>query len=133
MSISPGHIDESERRFSPEERRIAEILAREGRMLSAKAEVNYRRIGDAIVDGVLVEFKNLATTTADSETIGNTVNNSIRRGGQARHIIIDARRSGLTEVEAIRGLARVRNITRGMMDSVRIIGDGFDVASTDFQ
>lgn len=100
MGIPPGHIDESERRFSPEERRIAEILALEGRMISAKAEVKYRRIGDAIVDGILVEFQSLATTTADSETIRNTINNSIRRGGQARHIIIDARRSGLTEVEA---------------------------------
>jgi len=133
MSISSGQIDESERRFSPEERRIAEILVREGRMVSAKAEVKHKRMGDAIVDGTLMEFKSLTTTTADSETIRNTINNSIRRGGQARHIIIDARRSGLTEVEAIRGLARVRNITRGMMDSVRIIGDRFDVTSTDFR
>ncbi len=79
MSISPGYIDESERRFSPEERRIAEILAREGRMVSAKAEVKHKRIGDAIVDGILMEFKSLATTTVDRETIRNTINNSIRR------------------------------------------------------
>src|SRR4051812_47248378 len=122
MNISPGHIDESERRFSPEERRIAEILVREGRMIFAKAEVKHRRMGDAIVDGILMEFKSLTTTAADSETIRNTINNSIRRRGQARHIIIDARDSGLTEADAGRGLARVKNITRGMMDSVRIIG-----------
>ncbi len=37
------------------------------------------------------------------------------------------------QAEATRGLARARNITRGKIDSVRIIGDGFDVTSQDFK
>jgi len=48
-------------------------------------------------------------------------------------MIIDARGSGLTEAEAKRGLARAKNITRSRIDSVRVIGDGFDITSTDFQ
>ena len=65
--------------------------------------------------------------------VHNTINHSIRRGGQARHIIIDARSSGLTKVEAVRGLIRARNLTRGMIDTVRIIGDAFDLVSIDFR
>jgi len=133
MNLSLGRIDESARRFSPEERAIAEILASEGKVVYAQAETKLKRTGDAIVDDIVVEFKSLAKMEADSETVRNTINNSIRRGGQARHIIIDVRDAGLTEVDAIRGLARTKNITRGMIDSIRIIGDGFDVTSLDFR
>jgi len=133
MRVSPGKIDETERRFSPEEKVIAEILANEGKHVRAKAELKHKRSADSEVDGVLVEFKSFTIKTADSGTVRNTINHSIRRGGQARHIIIDARTSGLTKVEAVRGLIRARNLTRGMIDSVRIIGDAFDLVSTDFR
>jgi hypothetical protein len=81
--------------------------------------------------GIQTEFKVLFKN-ATSATVRNSINNSIRRGGQARHIILYAVGYGLVEAEAVRGLARARSITRGRVDSVRIIGDGFDVISTDF-
>ena len=65
--------------------------------------------------------------------VKNQINNSIRRGGQARDIIIDARASGLIEAEVERGLQRAKNITRGKIDSVRIIGDSYDITFTEFQ
>ena len=48
-------------------------------------------------------------------------------------MIIDARSTGLTEEEARRGLARASGITRGRIDSVRVIGDGYDVTATNFK
>ncbi len=84
------------------------------------------RTGDALVDGRPAEFKTM-DPGADSATVRNEVNNSIRRGGQARDMILDARGSGLSEAEAVRGLNRVAGITRGRVDSVRIIGDGYNV------
>lgn len=137
-----GSIDESGRTFSIEERNIAEILASEGKYIKALAEIGHiGRFADALVSdqpvsddtlGILVEFKHLRSGAA-STTIRNVVNNSIRRGGQARHIVIYAAGSGLTELEANAGLARARGIARGRLDSVRIIGDGFDVTSADFE
>lgn len=141
-TLPGGIIDESERRFSPEERRIAEVLQSEGKYVKALPEIGHRgrfadaEIGDQPISeqcpGVHAEFKALAPG-ASSATVRNVINNSIRRGGQARHIIIYSGSSGLTQEEAIRGLARAEGITRGRVDSVRIIGDGFDVTSTDFQ
>ena len=89
-----------------------------------------------MVDGVRTEFKTphpKAGKITDNNTIKNEISNSIKDDGQARHMIIDARGSGLTETEAWRGLARARKITGGKIDSVRIIGDGFDIPSTDFE
>lgn len=133
MGISLGSIDESERFFPPKERRIAELLVLEGKSVKAKERIEWQRMPDAEVDGVLTEFKTLAPPNATNSTVKNTINNSIRDGGQARHIIIDARGSGLTEPEARRGLARARNITRGLVDWVRLIGDGFDLIAVGFR
>lgn len=91
-----------------------------------------RRYADAEVDGIPTEFKT-ASPGASSATIKNEINDSVRREGQARHIIIDARDSGLTEAEARRGLARAKGISRGKIESVRIIGQGFDLISTGFK
>ncbi len=127
-----GSIDESERTFSSEEKSIAEVLKNEGKNVKAKAEIQGKRTADAEVDGVESEFKSLAPGAKNS-TVRNSINDSIRRGGQARNMVIDARGSGLTEVEAQRGLARARNITRGKIDSVRIMGDGFDITAASFK
>ncbi|HLP87533.1 MAG TPA: hypothetical protein VK184_02865 [Nostocaceae cyanobacterium] len=127
-------IDESEKKFSPQERKIAEVLEKEGHYVKAKkeSEVDGERTADAEVNGILAEFKSFGSG-ATNGTVKNVINKSIKRGGQARYIIIDARGSGLTEAEAIQGLERVKNITRGKLDSVRIIGDGFDITSKDFK
>lgn len=52
---------------------------------------------------------------------------------KSKDIIIDARTSGLIESEAERGLERAKNITRGKIDCVRIIGDRYDITFTEFQ
>jgi hypothetical protein len=85
------------------------------------------RQGDRFVDGVKTEYKTL-DPGATSATIRNTVNNSIRKGGQARQIIIDARGSGLTEAEALKGIERAMGVSRGKVDRIRVIGDGFDIS-----
>src|SRR2546422_9151059 len=95
-----GTIDESTRTFNPAERRIAEVLAAEGKDVKALPEslMPYTRSADALVAGRLTEFKSLAPG-AGSGTMRNTINQSIKGGGQARDIIIDARSSGLTPME----------------------------------
>jgi hypothetical protein len=91
------------------------------------------RKADALVDGVRTEFKRAnppkgKVTTSDS--VRNAINDSLRGKVQARQIIYDARDSGLTREEAERALRRIAGITRGKLDSVRIIGDGFDLTGT---
>ncbi len=127
-----GSIDESEREFSQPEKAIAQLLAIEGKTVKALSEKpDEGRNADAEVDGVSTEFKSLVLG-ATNPTVKNAINNSIRRGGQARDIIIDSRGSGLTETEARTGLQRAKNITRGKIDSIRIIGDRYDITATDF-
>jgi predicted nucleic acid-binding protein len=124
-----GTIDESTRTFSPTERYIAEVLASEGKDVKALPEslMPYERSADALVAGRLTEFKALVPG-AGSGTVRNTVNQSIKGGGQAHDIIIDARSSGLTPMEAERGLRRIAGIARGRLHSVRIIGDGYNLS-----
>lgn len=130
----PGSVSETRAKFSPAERRIADVLASEGKTVEAtpRSKAEGVRTGDALVDGRPAEFKTMAPG-ADSATVRNEVNNSIRGtgqvkgAGQARDMILDARGSGLSEAEAIRGLNRVAGITRGKIDSVQIIGDGYNV------
>ncbi len=122
----PGVIDESEARFEANERRVAELLSAEGTNVKAVPVAPSRRTADATVDGRRVEFKT-PDPGATNGTIVNEVQQSIRRGGQARDIIVDARRSGIGEAEAKLALDRISGVTRGKLDSVRIVGDGFDV------
>jgi len=129
-----GIIDETEKQFSPDERAIADYLAVRGSHIKALAETGVGRQADALVDGAATEFKSLYPD-ADSNTIRQTVNDSLRRGGQARNMIIDARQSKLTPTEAETSLRRIRGILetgiqqkrQGQLDRLRIIGNGFDV------
>ncbi len=127
-----GSIDESDRKFSPEEKLIADVLSGEGKTVKSLPEPGTTRVPDASVDGVPTEFKTLNPGASDG-TVKNVINNSIKGGGQARDIVIDARGSGLTAEQALKGLARAKGIARGLIDSVRIIGDGFDIISKDFK
>ncbi len=128
-----GQIDESERKFTQKEKKLAEYLEAEGDDVKALPEDHSApgRKTDAVINGKRTEFKGLDPGASDS-TVRNSVNNSIRRGGQAREIVIDARGSGLSEEAAIKGLGRAKGISRGRVDSVRIVGDGYDITSTDF-
>jgi Contact-dependent growth inhibition CdiA C-terminal domain len=129
-----GNVDESERKFTREEKKLADYLKDQGHDVKALREDHSLpgRKADSEMDGKRTEFK-YVDPGASSGTIRNSVNASVKGGGQARDIIIDARGSGLSEAEARRGLARAGGITRGRVDSVRIVGDGFDITSTDFR
>lgn len=70
------------------------------------------RTPDVTVDGIRTEFKTMSPG-GTSATVRSEVSNSLKNGGQARNIIIDARGSGLTEAEANRGLDRVAGFQGG--------------------
>ena len=129
-----GRIIETQGKFSPRERPLAEFLAKEGKTVEKLPENHALpgRKADALVDGVRTEFKK-PRVGATNATIKTEISMSIKRGGQARDMIIDARGTGLTEAEARRGLARAAGITRGRIDSVRVVGDGFDITATNFK
>ncbi|MEU7061690.1 PrsW family glutamic-type intramembrane protease [Streptomyces sp. NPDC046197] len=121
-----GSIDESEKVFSPKERRIAETLQSEGKNVKAlkESQVDGRKTPDAVVDGVPTEFKTLDPGAAPN-SVKNTLNTAKK---QARDAVVDARGSGLEESGAREGLEKfLRNNPPGRMNSVRIIGDGYDV------
>jgi hypothetical protein len=86
------------------------------------------RQGDRYVNGKM-EYKTLLKPGADSKTIRNILNKSIKGEGQGRQIYIDARGLGLTKEEAIEGINRAMGISRDKVDMLRIIGDGFDVSN----
>jgi Contact-dependent growth inhibition CdiA C-terminal domain len=124
--IGPGVIDERAKKFSPAERRIAEYLASGG---SAVVSVHegygvHGRTPDAQVNAVSVEFKALDPGASD-RTVKAALNSA---KGQARHAVIDARSSGLTEDEAQHGMKRFFGTPHGnRMDAVLIIGDDYSI------
>ena len=111
----------------PAERALADYLEGLGRTVSknpSEGVPGAGRQGDAFVDGVLHEFKAL-DPGAGSGTVKNVVNNSIRDGGQAREIVIDARGSGLSRAAAESGAGRALGISRGQLDGLTILGDDY--------
>ncbi|WP_405167276.1 hypothetical protein OG203_20630 [Nocardia sp. NBC_01499] len=119
---SRGKIDETEKVFSPEERKIADLLADEGKdVKSVKEGVN--RTPDSTVDGVPTEFKSL-DEGASNVSVKNALNSA---GGQAEHAIIDARASGISQEEAQRGLNRFLGASPDKMKGVRIVGNGWEI------
>jgi Contact-dependent growth inhibition CdiA C-terminal domain len=125
--VGLGVIDERAKRFSPAERRIAEHLASGGLAVVAVSEGYgvYGRAPDAHVDAVPVEFKTLDPGASD-RTVKAALNSA---KGQARHAVIDARGSGLTEDEGQRGVRRFFGTPHGnRMDAVLIVGDNYSIA-----
>ncbi|MEM7128871.1 MAG: RHS repeat-associated core domain-containing protein [Chloroflexota bacterium] len=117
---------------SCDEELIDDFLRNQGRIVEINPLEGVEgagRQGDRYIDGILTEYKTLAPG-ATSNRIKNVVNNSIRKGGQARHIIIDARSSGLTLDEATRGIGRAFGISRGLVDVIEIIGEDFHLVET---
>ena len=76
------------------------------------------------MDGLIHEFKTLSPGATEN-TIKNAVNNSIRGGGQARNIVIDARGSGLSRAGAENGAYKALGISRGLVDRITVIGDDY--------
>ena len=125
--IASGSLVVPNKGFSPGESSIANYLQGLGRNVRSNPREGVQgagRQGDALVDGLLTEFKTLQSG-ASSNTIRNVVNNSIRRGGQARQIVIDARGSGLSSANARVGINRAFGISRNRVDYISVIGDDF--------
>jgi len=121
----------AEKREDSKNARIDEYLKEQGRETRPNEQEGMPgagRQGDRYVDGVKTEYKTL-DPGAGSNTVKNVVNNSIRSGGQARNIIIDARGSGLSQEEAVRGINRAMGISGGKVDTIEIIGDGYHVTN----
>jgi Contact-dependent growth inhibition CdiA C-terminal domain len=124
--VGLGVIDERAKRFSSPERRIAEYLASGGPAVVAVPEGYgvYGRTPDARVDAVPVEFKSLDPGASD-RTVKAALNSA---KGQARHAVIDARGSDLSEDEAQRGMRRFFGTPHGnRIDAVLILGDHYSI------
>jgi hypothetical protein len=104
------------------EREIARMLQAEGRQVTAVAEGRLRT-PDVLVDGEPTEFKSLGPG-ASNVTLRNALGSA---KGQARTIVVDARGSGLTETEALRGLRRFLGAHEDRVDSIRVFGEGYEV------
>ena len=125
--IGPGVVDERASRFQPRERKLADLLASEGRSVVAIHD-GYGRGGrkpDAAVDGVWTEFKSLDPGASDK-----TVKAALTSAkGQARQTIIDARESGLDRAAADQGVRRFLGTPyANRLDAIRIVGDDFDLS-----
>jgi hypothetical protein len=122
-----GSIDETEKAFNNQERKIAELLESEGKDVKAlrESDVPGVRTADSLVDGQPTEFKSL-DPGAGNTTVKNALNSA---QGQASQAIIDARGSGLGQSEAERGLKRYLGASRGRMSFIRIVGDGWEIIS----
>ena len=73
---------------------------------------------------VSVEFKSLDPGASD-RTVKAALNSA---KGQARHAVIDARDSGLTEDQAHRGIRRFSGTPHGNgLDAVLVIGDNYTI------
>jgi hypothetical protein len=121
-----GVIDERSKRFSAAERRIAEHLAAPGPAVVSVSEGFgvYGRTADARVNGISVEFKSLDPDASD-RTVKAALNSA---KGQARHAVVDARDSGLTEDQAHRGIRRFNGTPHGSrLDAVLVIGDNYTI------
>ncbi|MGY5311641.1 WXG100-like domain-containing protein [Nocardia gipuzkoensis] len=123
--LKRGVIDESEKVFNGREKRIADLLADEGKEVKAikESDVKGQRTYDATVDGVPTEFKSLDPGAGNS-AVKNALNSA---KGQADHAVIDSRASGLTREEAQRGLSRFLGANPSRMKSVRIVGDSWEI------
>jgi hypothetical protein len=122
--VGLGVIDERAKPFSSAERRIAEHLAAHGVAVVSVPEGFgvHGRTPDSRVDNVPVEFKSLDPGASD-RTVKAALNSA---KGQARHAVIDARGSGLTEDKADSGIRRFRGTPHGdRLDAVLIVGDDY--------
>jgi Contact-dependent growth inhibition CdiA C-terminal domain len=92
-----GSIDESEKTFTPEERKIAELLKSEGKTVRALREstIKGQRTPDAEVDGEPTEFKSLRSGSANS--VKYALDSAKGQAGQA---LVDARTSGTSQPDA---------------------------------
>lgn len=128
-----GGLDETARRLSHEELRVAETLASEGHAVRSLAEArSHGRTADLEVCGEPVEVKSwlsLADRNGVAPGWRSVVNKLISAEGQSSVVVLSAAGSGLSATDAATGIARYaaeRPVSR--IRSVRAIGDGFDLS-----
>jgi hypothetical protein len=124
--VGAGLVDERASQFSPRERRVADLLASEGRAVVAVHD-GYGRHGrrpDAAVDGIGTEFKSLDPGASDK-----TVKAALTSAkGQARQAVVDGRDSGLSREQADRGMRRFLGTPYAdRLEAIRIVGDDYDL------
>lgn len=116
--IGDGSIDESQEKLLAHETPAAQLMAEEGANVLALKAVNQQgvRTADTEVtplgkqESHRVELKatsDNADGKVDSKTVLNRVWHSLKGGGQSPHIMIDARNSSLTVMEAQRAAFRI--------------------------
>lgn len=84
----------------------------------------FGRQGDALINGVLTEFKTL-NLGANSGTIMNVLGNSKKGIGQGRNVVFDTRGKGLSLEEALLARERIQGSPhmKGKIKYVGIIMD----------
>ncbi|GLZ09973.1 hypothetical protein Acsp04_02080 [Actinomadura sp. NBRC 104425] len=127
-----GIIDEREKSFDPDERRIAERLAQEGKIVKAKQEKALQgergRTGDSEVDGVPTEFKTIKGDKKNPIPNSNTVKRSLNSAtGQAQHAVLSSEGTGMTREEAMKGIRRYLGQPHANQKSIRFFGDNWEI------
>lgn len=114
--------------FSQKEIRIVDYLRAQGDIVERVAPKGREpgRNPDALVNGEVTEFKSL-DLGATSSTIRNRARESKSEGGQARNLIYDTRATGLDQDDAKRGINRTLGAYADSFDTIRVIGDGYDL------
>jgi hypothetical protein len=127
-----GTLDETSRRLSHEEWGAASALAGEGHHVAALRPVRGgRRTPDLVVCGEGVEIKSwLPAVEREGRRPGplSVYNKLVSACGQARHAVLVAGDSGLEPAAARRGMADFARDHPGRLDSVRVMGDGWDLS-----
>jgi hypothetical protein len=132
--IFSGRVDvEPGRTLTPAEQSVADLLAREGRQVTAKRETNAQGVKnpDFVVDGVPTELKTISNIT--SSDMSGALSRRIQEAGrQAPHVIIDVRgqveiTQAMTEESIVRAYATQARRGSNRTQEVRIIGENFDI------
>ena len=132
-SSQPGVVDERARRLSHEEMAVATRLASEGHRVRSLSEGRSRTpVADLEACGVPVEVKSwlsLADRGGRAPTPRSVANKLLDAGRQAPAVVLNGYGSGLTPGVARRGMSLyAARSDAGSLISVRVFGDGFDLA-----
>jgi hypothetical protein len=129
-----GAIDERARRLSHEEMAVADRLASEGHHVRSLPDGRGRgRMADLDACGVAVEVKSwlsLAERAGRAPSPRSILNKLVDGGRQASTVVLNGYGTGLTAGAARRGMALYSARPATGLTSVRILGDGFDLAWT---
>lgn len=128
-----GSLDETARRLSHEELRVARALAAEGHTVKSVPERRGGgRTADLDVCGSPVEVKSwlaLPDRHGVAPGIRSVVNKLISAEGQSAVVVLSASGSGLSAADASAGVARYAALRpRSGVTSVRVMGDGYDLS-----